>query len=189
MSAQGLREQRLRAELVAAGARLARLRLIRAREGNLSARLDATSFLLTPRGRDKGTLLPWELVQVPLEGPLPTEASSEGLMHQGVLREHPQVGAVVHAHPPATLQLLFRRRGPEVGCLREAEATLRWVLLPDLPAGSAALAEAVAQAVNQANAVLLPRHGAVVVAASAGEAVELLEVLELAAQLTLAGWP
>jgi len=189
MAEARVKERKLRAELVAAGARLARLGLVRGNEGNFSARLDQTSFLLSPRGRFKGALQAWELVRAPLAGPLPPEASSEGLLHQTILASHDQVGAVLHAHPPAVLRLLRLGRRLDAQVLRETSATLVPSVLEDLPPGSWELAMAAAQAVGESNALLLPRHGAVVVGAGVGETLALLEALELAASLCLVGLP
>jgi len=180
------REWKGRAELVAVGARMARLGLVRAGEGNFSLRLDRESFLLTPRGVEKGHLAPWQLLRVSLQGPLPAEASSEGLLHQRVLQRHPQVGAVVHAHPEALLALLHQGKTPDPRLLREAESSLHLATLPDLPPGSRELAEAAAEAADKANVLLLPRHGAVALGPQALDALHLLEVLELLARMLLA---
>lgn len=174
------REAKLRAELVAAGERLYRVGLLRAGEGNLSARLDAASFLLTPKGACKGLLQPWELVRVPLAGELPPGASSEGLMHQMVLQRHREVEAVLHAHPPAVLSALACGRSFDPSRLTET-GNLRLAALPALAPGSRELAEAVAAAFTTAHVVLLPGHGVVTVGSSVGEALFRLEVTELLA--------
>jgi ribulose-5-phosphate 4-epimerase/fuculose-1-phosphate aldolase len=180
-----VRERKLRAELVAAGARMARLGLVRGSEGNFSARLDGESFLVSPRGRPKGALQGWELLRAPLLGPLPPAASSEAAMHQAILARHVRLGAVLHAHPPAVLQLLQVGGKLDAGVLRETAGILVPQVLPDLTPGSAQLAAAAAEAAAEANALLLPRHGAVVVGAGVAEALALLEALELAASVCL----
>ncbi|MGC8915578.1 MAG: class II aldolase/adducin family protein [Thermoanaerobaculum sp.] len=174
------REAMLRAALVAGGERLYRAGLVRAAEGNLSARLDEASFLVTPRGSRKGFLQAWELIRAPLTGDLPQEVSSEGFMHQLVLRHHLRVGAVVHAHPPAVLSTLASGRSLDPSRLAET-ANLRLATLPPLPPGSRALAEAVAAAFVAAEVVLLSGHGAVAVGASVAEALFRLETTELLA--------
>lgn len=174
------REARLRAELVAAGERLYRAGLLRAGEGNFSARLDGASFLVTPRSRPKGYLQAWELVRAPLSGPLPPEASSEARLHQAILRTHPGVAAVVHAHPPCVLRQLRVGTALDPKGLKEA-AELRLAVLPDVPPGSPELAEAAAAAVVRAEVLLLPGHGAVAVGASVSEALWRLETVELLA--------
>jgi len=64
----GVREQRLREALVEIGARLYARGLVSANDGNLSVRVDAERFLITPRGRSKGHLRPEDLVVIDPEG-------------------------------------------------------------------------------------------------------------------------
>lgn len=182
------REAKLRAELVAVGERLDRAGLVHAGEGNFSARLDGDSFLITPRSRTKGHLHAWELVRALLVGALPPEASSEGRLHQAILRTHPGVAAVVHAHPPRLLRQLRMGTALDPKGLKEA-AELRLAVLPDLPPGSAELAEAAAEAVAVADVLLLPGHGAVAVGGSVREALWRLETVELVAWVCGEGWP
>ncbi len=182
------REVKLRAELVAVGERLYRAGLLRAGEGNFSARLDAATFLLTPRDCNKGLLQSWELVRAPLAGDLPATASSEGLLHQAILRTDPSVGAVLHAHLPWVLRALGCGQGLSTSALKEA-GSLRLVVLRDLPPGSQALAEAAAAAVARGNVLLLPTHGVVVVGTSVQEALWRLETTELVAFVSQKGVP
>lgn len=181
-------EAKLRAQLVAAGERLYRAGLLRAGEGNFSARLDAETFLLSPRGCNKGYLQSWELVRVPVAGALPAQASSEGLLHQAILRTHPSVGAVLHAHPPWVLRALVSGQMLQPLALKES-GSLRLVVLPDLPPGSQALAEAAAAALARGNVLLLPGHGVVAVGASVQEALWRLETTELVAFVSQKGVP
>lgn len=178
-------EWRLRAELVAIGARLDRKGLVRGGEGNFSAKLDEETFLISPRGRRKGTLTAWELVRSPLRGKLPPEASSEALLHQEILAQHQHASWVVHAHPPWVLALLSMTKAPDTSQLWEtAGVSLR--LLPDLAPGTVELARKAGEAAFQANTLLLPRHGLVVVGKRSQEVMALLETLELLSFLTWA---
>lgn len=179
-------EVRVRVELVAAGERLYRAGLVRAGEGNFSARIDEDWFVLTPRGQAKGYLNPWELVRAPLEGELPPEASSEGLLHQGVLRAYPHIRAVLHAHPPHILRCLIAGVALDPAALKEA-VSLRVAVLPDASPGSRELAEVAVAALAHSNVLLLPGHGAVAVGSSVGEALVRLETAELLAQVCLGG--
>ncbi|MEJ2188126.1 MAG: class II aldolase/adducin family protein, partial [Acidobacteriota bacterium] len=56
----------LRAQLAAAGARLAAAGLVRDSEGNLSARVDWRTCLVTATGAELGRLRFSELIEVPL---------------------------------------------------------------------------------------------------------------------------
>ncbi len=64
----------LHTQLVAAGARLAAAGLVRAREGNISARLTRSTCLVTPTGSITGRMRGAELVEVAIEGLPPPPA-------------------------------------------------------------------------------------------------------------------
>ena len=183
----GRAPRRLLLELVAAGSLLEQSGLILAGEGNLSARIGGTDFLVTPRGRDKGRLDPADLVVVrgwPAEAP--AAASSEVQIHGAVYRRRAEAAAVVHAHPAAVQALSCTGRLPDCSLLTEGALLLgavAWV--PALAPGSAELAEATAAALAQAPACVLERHGAVTVGATVAEAVWRMLLLERLAALTL----
>lgn len=175
-----------RAELVAAGAALAREGLIRGREGNLSCRLPDGRLLLTPRGTDKGRLTGARLVACRLDEPLPAEVSSEALMHFAIYRHCPAVGAIVHAHPPFVLSLESRGRLPSPSSLKEGEAVVPKIArVPLFPPGSPELAEACARALKRAPLAVMARHGAVAVGSGPADALARLEVAELLARIAL----
>ena len=69
--------------------------------GNVSARLDADSFLITPSGRAYESLTPEDLVPVSLETLKPLSEgrpSSEKGMHAVLYRQRPDVNFIVHTH-------------------------------------------------------------------------------------------
>jgi L-fuculose-phosphate aldolase len=77
-----------------------RQRLFISTQGSYSARLDASSFLITPYQVDRGTLDVGDLVLVrdsrAEAGKSPSRASG---LHAAIYRQHPAVGAVVNAYP------------------------------------------------------------------------------------------
>ncbi|HSL97545.1 MAG TPA: class II aldolase/adducin family protein [Candidatus Deferrimicrobiaceae bacterium] len=185
----------LRAAVVAAGRRLAARGLISAGEGNLSVRLGDGSLLVTPTGLRKDELEPEDLVVVPADGSIePSGAgrrpSSDLAIHRAAMAARPEIGAVVHAHLPASMALTLAGVVPDPTALPETA-----LLLPRLPfvpfdePGSDALAAAVATALSGGaeplpGAVLLERHGAVAVGDGAGpealgQAVDHLELVEV----------
>lgn len=175
-----------RLQLVSAGARIAAAGLILPGEGNLSVRLAEDLFLLTPTGVDKGRLSAAELVLVSVDGSeLPRGASTEALLHRRVYRRRGDVGAIVHAHPPAVQGLAARGRRPKLAALVEAA----WMLsaigqVPSLPAGSEILASAVEEELIEGEACVLEGHGAVTVGGSLAVAVRRMMLLERLASVT-----
>lgn len=84
-----------------------------ATSGNLSARIDANTLAITSSGRDKGALVPADIIAVDLEGKLvtpgPLRPSAETLLHCQLYAHSPAIGAVLHTHSRAAT-LLSRAR-------------------------------------------------------------------------------
>ncbi|TAM56989.1 MAG: class II aldolase/adducin family protein [Acidobacteria bacterium] len=176
-----------RAELVAAGAVLARRGLICGREGNLSCRFDDGAVLVTPRGADKGRLVATDLVRCRLAEPAPAGASSEAAAHLAVYRACPGVNALVHAHPRRVLALAALGRLPDPGALEEGTALVpRIERVPAVAPGSLELAAACARAIERAPAAVLARHGVLCAGDDVWRALERVEVLESLAAVALA---
>jgi L-fuculose-phosphate aldolase len=188
----------LRDAIVAAGRRLREAGLVAATEGNLSIRV-GDRLLITPSGRRKDELAPDELVEVPMAGDGGVEASahvglgpsSDVAIHRAVYEARPDVGAVVHAHLPASMALTLAGEIPDPGALPETALFLgRLPFVPFGAPGSAELAGRVGVALAEGPlplpvTVLLERHGAVAVGVGKGAAaldlaldrLELVEVL------------
>ncbi len=183
------REARVRSELVAAGALLARRGLIRHAEGNLSCRLDPRHVLITPRGVAKGLLTAPDLVLCEVGQAPPAEASSEAWLHLEVYRRIPLVAALVHAHPPALLALEHGGgQVPDPRDLQEGELLVGSVaFVPAYPPGSRELAQACAVALTESPVAVLSRHGVVAWGHDLGEALARVEAVELLAAVGLAG--
>jgi L-fuculose-phosphate aldolase len=72
-------------------------------DGNISARIDSDSVLITPNGISKGFMKPEDLVVVDLNGKVISgnrKPSSEVFMHLNVYKDRPDVNSVCHSHPP-----------------------------------------------------------------------------------------
>ncbi|HNX51584.1 MAG TPA: class II aldolase/adducin family protein [Thermoanaerobaculaceae bacterium] len=181
-----LQEPRLRAEIVAVGASLTRLGLIRGAEGNISVRVGATGLLVTPSGWAKGRLRGGSLVMCHVDAVPTPEASSEILVHLLTYQRHPHIAALVHAHPPGVLALATRGAIPDPQLLREGRLLVpRVARVPALEPGTRELAEECAMALGRAPAVVMARHGAITSGSSLREALQRMEVLELLAQTAL----
>src|SRR4051812_12996526 len=178
--------------IIRAGRRLGARGLISAGEGNISVRLDADRLLVTPTGRRKDELEPADLVIVWLDHGEQEATSPSGLaptsdlaIHVAVHGARSDIGAVAHAHLPASMALTLAGEVPDPSALPETAS-----FLPRLPylalgvPGSDELAGRIAAALTNppepfAAAVLLERHGAVAVGADAAQAVDRLELVEV----------
>ena len=95
-------EQEARERIIEACRRLVKQKLAARTWGNVSARITANQFLITPSGRAYETLKSEDLVKVQTadtdvwSGPY--KPSSEKGVHAAVYRLHPDVGFVIHTH-------------------------------------------------------------------------------------------
>ncbi|BDL42305.1 hypothetical protein MSPGM_48950 [Methylorubrum sp. GM97] len=90
-----------RQAMVEAMRRMLDLGLSQGTSGNLSVRT-GSGFLVTPSGIPAEQLSPDDLVPMDFDGHWdhPLAPSSEWRFHRDILAARPEIGAVVHAHPP-----------------------------------------------------------------------------------------
>jgi L-fuculose-phosphate aldolase len=161
---------------------------------NLSVRLDAERFLLTPGFvRD---LQPHQLATVGLDGQvLDGELRSVSVeiiaMHSVVYRARPQVGAIIHTHSPAATAFAVAHR--PLPC--RTEPMLRFgqaeevPVVPWGPRGSDVSVRGIAEVLERrptTAAVLLANHGLLVFGPDAAAAGHLLVAIEESAEAELA---
>ncbi len=136
--------------------------------GNISVRFE-DRMLITPTSIPYDRMLPEEIVSMSLgedygawEGPKPP--STEWRFHLDIMRARPEVGAMVHAHPPYCTSLAMTRRsipachymiavfgGDDVRCADYATYGTEQLSLNAL------------KAMEGRSAVLLANHGAIVI--------------------------
>lgn len=198
-------------ELIRAGKVLDRRGMVVATEGNLSARFDLSSIVITRKGRRKGELTPRDFVELALTEPEDSAsraaASTEHRVHLASYGARDDVEAVVHAHPMALTAFGLRGELPNFAAFDEARAFIGPIaLVPYHPSGSDALANAVGLALmgegsarktvvpgipvmaplGAPNLILLRNHGALTVGDTVDEALSRLEIAEhLASTLLL----
>ena len=78
---------------------------VAANDGNVSVKLEDDLFLATPTGMSKAFITPEKLLLINGKGEIVEAAeglrpSSEIKMHLRCYAERPDVGSVIHAHPP-----------------------------------------------------------------------------------------
>ena len=176
----------IRAQLIEVGGRLAAAGLVRESEGNLSIRLEGSRCLMTPTGTNLGCLEPSDLIEVAIEATaIPPRATSEAQLHLELYRSRPDIGAVVHAHPPRLLRLDAEGKLPVWRRLEDRGKMLGAVVAVAYHAeGTLALARATAGALRTARACVLREHGAVAVGPTLMAAFVRMLDIERAASLT-----
>lgn len=159
-------------------------------DGNLSLRVAPDRLLVTPSGVSKGRLTPDMLLVTDLEGNVlegNRHPSSETKMHLAVYRGRPDVGAVVHAHPPVSTAFAVCRRGMETPYLSELVTGLGAV--PCTPSFAMLSTDQVPRSVEpylaDHCAVLLANHGALTWGEDLWEAFDRMETVEHTAKILL----
>jgi L-fuculose-phosphate aldolase len=160
-----------------------------AHTGNVSAR-DGDLIWITPAGLGMKDVTPENLVLLRQDGTTlggPDERpSSESLMHLAIYREKPELGAIVHAHPPKATALAVARQPLDKPILAEMAVSLPEVpVVSFAPPGSEHLAELVATAIKTHPALLLSNHGVVATGKTIDEAYYCLDLLENFAEVYL----
>jgi L-fuculose-phosphate aldolase len=154
-----------RGEIVHFGKLLHQTGLVAATDGNLSVRLGDGTFLCTPTVMSKGLMKPEDLVIVDAHGQKVSGkrgVSSEIAMHLFIYGNRPDVGAVVHAHPPTATGFAAAGMPLDNALCSEIVITLGTVPLASYETpGTPELAEALAPLVGDHDAILMANHGVV----------------------------
>ena len=179
-----------RAAIVRVCRRLWERGLIAGPDGNVSLRLGPDRLLVTPSGGAKVDVAADDLLEVDLAGHVLAgagRASSELAMHLAIYRARPDVGAIVHAHPPTATGFAVAGETLPDGVLPELICQMGAVaLVPYSTPGTPAAAAALAPYLSGHHAFLLANHGATTVGATLDEAHRRMESLEHAARILLA---
>ena len=182
-------ETALRELICEIGSRVWQRGMASANSGNISARLDADTVLITPTLVSKGFMRPEQLLATNLDGEVlrgegfPT---SETPMHLRLYRERSDIGGVVHAHPPLATSFAVAGKALDLHLIPEAVIFLGEVpLVPFQPPGSPELAEAIVPYLEEYDAVLMENHGVICWGSDVEQAYHRLETVEFCAQVTL----
>jgi L-fuculose-phosphate aldolase len=182
-------EEQIRADIVEAGRRLYASGFVASNDGNISARLDDTRLIATPKSVSKGFMTPDMMVVVDYSGKKiagDRDASSELPMHLEIYRNRPDVNAVVHAHPPTATGFAVAGIPLTRAVLAEVVTTLGSIPIAEYGTPSTAeLPEAVRKYIKAHDGMLLANHGAVTCGSSVLNAHFKMETIEHFAKISL----
>lgn len=162
--------------------------------GNASCRSGADELTITASGSRLDALAPEDFVDCPVEEVAGGEhaltsgrrPSKELPLHRAVYRARPDAQAVLHGAPfHATLAACSDLEIPDGLFVESLYYLERVARVPYHHPGSRALGEAVGAQARSSNVLLLENHGVVVFDESLGEALQALQVLELACRMVL----
>ncbi len=167
-------------------------RLVGATGGNLSVRMKDGSFLITPSGvslRDVSSknLIVVNQEGIKLEGPKALKPSKETAIHLCIYKNLPQIGAVIHLHPPYTTAFAVKNVTlPMITISSELKLGKIPVIKCALP-GSTELVENMKKTLQktdfQIKSLILAAHGLLSFGASLAEAYDITELVEETAKI------
>ena len=173
-------------ELIEVGRELWKRQLVTGSSGNLSARLDDGSLIMTRAAVSLRDLSAADLIVTDPAGKPNDDQerpTTEYQLHVAAYRTREDISVALHAHPTfcvvwSKLSSVLPR--DTVG----ARETLRDVVVaPYRPPGTAALADEVARALKRADNVLMERHGFLAVSSSIEDAFLQTDLAEEAARI------
>ena len=161
-------------------------------DGNVTAR-DGTRYLATPTATSKRLIEHRGLIELDTKGQVVGSGKAFGEigLHMVVFERRPDVGCVVHAHPPHATAIASSRGNPiERPFIAEALVSLgpRIPKLPYAQPGDAAK-QALAPWCELVDAVLLGNHGVIAWGADPEQALLRLELVEHLAKIAIAAAP
>jgi len=175
-------EHKIRTMVCKAGKKIVDTGLAAGTWGNVSARIDKNTMLITPSGRDYSAIKPEDIVLVNINtlessGKLPP--SSETPMHAAIYRTRPEINGIIHTHPQYGCTVAAARM--EVPPILDDMAQL---IGPGLKVadyahpGSEKMVTGVLRSIEGRNACLLANHGAVCIGRTLDEAFTVNIILE-----------
>ncbi|MBR4555004.1 MAG: class II aldolase/adducin family protein [Ruminococcus sp.] len=165
---------------------------VAANDGNVTVKVGENRFLATRTGISKYEITrehiglidgDYNIIEKPTEDWRP---SSEVKMHLKCYHDRPDVGAVVHAHPPVATGFACAHVPLDDYCMIETVIAVGSV--PLTPYGTPStfeVPEAIEPYLQEHDVMLLTNHGALTVGADLTTAYYRMETLELQAQISL----
>jgi L-fuculose-phosphate aldolase len=178
-----------REAVLAAAKDMLRRGLVEGTAGNISARQEDGTIVITPSSVDYAEMRLDDLVVIDLDGTTLSakegrSASSEKLLHLACYKAYDDVGSVIHSHPvhatmfavthqdiPACIDEFSIFVGGSVRCTRYA------------PSGTADVGEAAVEALQGRGAALIANHGMVTVGPTPGMALHITALVERSARI------
>ncbi len=178
----------LKKEIVEIGRRIYARGYVAANDGNISARIDDQSIVISPTGVSKGFMTPEMMVITDMNGTprnKTSKASSEIHMHLKIYEKRSDINAIVHAHPPYSTAFSVSGIPLTQATLPEVIITLGGIPLAEYGTpGTSELFDHLMNYVHDYDAFLLQNHGALAIGQDLTRAYFRMETLEHCAHIT-----
>ncbi|HUF48831.1 MAG TPA: class II aldolase/adducin family protein [Vicinamibacterales bacterium] len=179
-----------RRDIVEVGRRLWTRGFVASNDGNISVKVAPDRLLMTPASVSKYDMTPEMMVVTDLRGQVISAApgrkpSSEMLMHLVAYEKRPDIGAVVHAHPPISTGFAVAGIPLDRAVLAEVVTTLGSIPIAEYGTPSTReLADSVAPYLRAHDGLLLANHGALALGRDLWSAYYKMETIEHFARIS-----
>ncbi|PGY15118.1 class II aldolase/adducin family protein [Bacillus sp. AFS031507] len=184
------RKQELKKQLRETGKYMMQYDLAWGNSGNISAKTEENSFLITASGTYLGDLDLEDFAECSIESGKSINSgrkpSKEVPMHLAIYETRPEIGAVLHASPLYSTMIASSNLDIPSAWFVESMYYLEKIeRVPYANPGSMELGELVREKAKKANILLLENHGVLVYDTSLKEAKMALQTLEMACRMLL----
>ncbi|QDU78879.1 Methylthioribulose-1-phosphate dehydratase [Polystyrenella longa] len=160
-----------------------------ANDGNISIRVGENEVLCSPTMICKGFMKPEDICMVDLDGNQlagTRKRTSEILLHLTIMKERPDVKAVVHCHPPHATAFAVAREPIPQCVLPEVEVFMGEVpMAPYETPGGQEFADTVKPFLKSTNTIILTGHGTVTFGKDLEDAYWKTEILDAYCRILL----
>lgn len=180
-------ETRLRTAIAEIGKLCYQKGFIVGADGNISARMQDGTVLITPAGAMKGFLSPENMAHVDMSGKVVDNgprASTETGIHLVSYKERPDIKAVLHCHPPHAVALTLAGIDMQIPVIPEIIVTIGGIpTAPFATPGTEELPESIRNIVRCSDTVVMQNHGSVTLGTNLLDAFKKLDMLEHTAKI------
>jgi len=185
-----MQDRKLKEQICEIGRRVYNRGFAAANDGNISIRVGENEVLCSPTMICKGFMTPDDICSVDMEGKQLSgkrKRTSEVLLHLAIMKQRPDVKAVVHCHPPHATAFAVAREPIPQCILPEIEVFMGEVpIAPYETPGGQKFADTVIPFVkNGVNTIILTNHGTVTFGAHLEEAYWKTEILDAYCRILL----
>ncbi len=185
----GIHSRELKEQICEIGRRVYNKGFAAANDGNISIRVGENEVLCSPTMICKGFMTPDDICAVDLEGNQiagKKKRTSEILLHLTIMKERPDVKAVVHCHPPHATAFAVAREPIPQCVLPEVEVFMGEVpMAPYETPGGQAFADTVLPFLKATNTLILTNHGTVTFGKDLQDAYWKTEILDAYCRILL----
>ncbi len=178
----GIHDRALKEEICEIGRRVYNKGFAAANDGNISIRVGENEVLCSPTMICKGFMTPEDICAVDMNGDQiagKRKRTSEVLLHLAIMKERPDVKAVVHCHPPHATAFGVAREPIPQCVLPEVEVFMGEVpFAPYETPGGQEFAQTVVPFLKATNTIILSNHGTVSFGKTLQEAYWKTEILD-----------